>query len=264
MKAATQESFASTSLGNAGWGDLAKWQQEEKERGRKYPISRWYIRPTAAWLARMLAGSSVHPLQITCLGACFAALSAVIMLVWPTQLFPAAGCLLLAWECDRLDGLLARVQQRCSTFGAWLDAQLDEVLDLGLHAALAYVYQTLTHDATIWYLLAAFFSGKYFLVHGLQQESLLAKQISSAAKFRQHDQRNPEKSSALTLADCLKAAYHVPANADVRLHALLAAMLVGYWQPFGIWLELACFAGYYQLRAAARVGLLAWREGQGE
>ena len=77
---------------------------------------------------------------------------------------------LAAWFFDRADGLLARRQQTASAWGAWLDANVDELVDVGLHVAVAAAAATLTGSALPWALLVAFLAGKYLLVCGLALE----------------------------------------------------------------------------------------------
>ena len=54
----------------------------------------------------------------------------------------------------------------------------------------------------------------------------------------------------------LRAAYHLPGNADVRVHLLAAALVTGWFSA-----ELAVVAAYYNLRWIARYVLVARRLG---
>src|SRR6266436_9101612 len=50
----------------------------------------------------------------------------------------SAAALALALVLDTADGHLARLQGTASEFGRWLDALLDELSDMALHAAIAW------------------------------------------------------------------------------------------------------------------------------
>ena len=50
----------------------------------------------------------------------------------------ASASLAAALVLDTSDGHLARLQGTASEFGRWLDANLDELGDMALHAAIAW------------------------------------------------------------------------------------------------------------------------------
>lgn len=216
---------------------------EEARRAQNYPISRWYLRPLAALVARRLAYSTVRPWQVTVAGfgcTLLAALS-IALLSAPS----AVPCMLIlgAWFCDRLDGQLARRQGTASAFGAWLDANLDELADLTLQTSFAYASAAQLGNVA-WYLWGAFVTGKYLFMYGLTVEE------ATGAATTLHDAQQ-ETSLARRL-------YHLPANADVRVHLAAAAAFCG-WLGF----ELAFVAAYYQFRWMARYILVARRLREG-
>ena len=64
-------------------------------------------------------------------------------------------------------------------------------------------------------------------------------------------------SLSATATGWLRAAYHTPGNADVRVHLLAVAWLTGW-----LGAELAVVAVYYNLRWIARYVLVARRLGR--
>jgi phosphatidylglycerophosphate synthase len=218
----------------------------ETNRDVNYPLSRWYLRPLAVAYARQLAATRLRPWHVTLTGLGFA-LAAAATVIALRQFMPvAAGLLWAYWFCDRMDGPLARFQGAATARGAWLDANVDELVDLGLHSALACA-AALAGSTWSWHLFAAFLFGKYLLMYGLLVDQSSAQRRSIMSSM--------QEASMLALARRL---YHLPANADVRIHLLLAAMLTGQ-----LVLELALVAIYYNFRWLARYALLArrsWRK----
>lgn len=221
----------------------------ERQRADNYPLSRYYLRPLAARLAAALAPTAVRPSHITWLGALCAAAAAVAIIVGPAAWPWAAGLVLAYWFCDRADGVLARRQTTQSAAGAWLDANVDEAADLGLHVAVAWALSTQTGAAWPSWLLAAFLAGKYLLMYGLHFEQSLEREKDSTSKPNIAGQ--PEAGSR---PNTLRRLYHMPGNADVRIHVLAVALLTGWLAE-----ELAFFAAYYHLRWIVRYGLATRR-----
>lgn len=213
----------------------------------RYPISRWYVRPLAELVADTLVDCRLRPLHITLAGLVCGIAAAVSLTVWPTALYVGAALVLLSWFCDRLDGALARRQQTASAWGAWLDANADELVDLGVHAAVAYAASVATTSEWPWMFYVAFVFGKYQLMHGMSSEREILAAIPSAQTNDAPDEQ-PHRSS------WIKSLYHFPANADVRLHLLVIALLSGWLQT-----ELLVLALYYNARWLVRAGLVARR-----
>jgi phosphatidylglycerophosphate synthase len=205
----------------------------EIRHARDYPLARWYLRPLAGWLAARLAKAAIRPWHVTLLGLLVAAIAGLLLVVRP-DLAPACGLLaLLYWFCDRTDGQLARLQGTASRLGAWLDGNIDELVDLGLHLALAFAAAA-QGSRFAWPFLIAFFFGKYLLMYGLQSPPA-AGEPSVPAK-----------------QSLVRTLYHLPANADVRVHLLVLALATGWFTA-----ELALIAVYYNLRWMARYALMA-------
>lgn len=221
--------------------------RDEARRARRYPISRWWLRPAAGRLAAMLAPTRVRPVHLTVSGFLFGCAAAAVV-AWRPEWSPLAAVLVLvAWFFDRADGQLARRQNTVSRWGAWLDANVDETLDIALHVALAAAAASQTASPLPWFLLVAFLAGKHLFMYGLGVEEHVAGKEHVAVQ---------DAGQASTPAGRLRTLYHLPGNADVRVH-LLAAVLVTGW----FFLELFFVAAYYNLRWIARYVLLARRLG---
>lgn len=214
-----------------------------RRRARRYPISRWYLLPAAGRLAAALAPTRVRPVHLTFCGL-LAAAAAAAVLAWRPQAIPLAAALMLTyWFFDRADGLLARRQQTVSAWGAWLDGNVDELVDVVLHVATAAVVASQVAASWPWLLLIAFLAGKYLLMYGLALEEHARKQPAAVP-------------AAAKRSGLLCRAYHLPGNADVRVHLLVLALATGYLAA-----ELALVAVYYNLRWIVRYVLVARRLG---
>lgn len=219
--------------------NTAALDRVEADRAARYPISRWYLRPLAARLAKSLAATDVRPMHLTIAGGLVAAAAGILLVAQP-RLTPLAGLLVLtAWLCDRADGLLARRQNSETAFGAWLDANIDELVDVGLHAASCYAAAWLTGSRLPYLFFAAFVAGKHLFMYSVASE----REIETT-------NRAPAASPRSTLGRL----YHLPSNADVRTHLLAIALFTG-----ALTIELALVAAYYNLRWIARYALVAGR-----
>jgi len=208
-----------------------------------YPLSRWCLRPLAVALARCLAATPIRPGHLTLCGLTAAVAAAAVLSSGTTS--GISGLLvLLAWFFDRADGALARIQGSASRWGAWLDANVDELVDIGLHVTTAAAAAASSETDWPWCFLLAFIAGKYLFMHGLTGEGEAAKPF--------------EKMDSSTAANgprtWLRRAYHFPGNADVRIHLLAAALLTGWLTA-----ELCLIAVYYNFRWVARYVLVARR-----
>lgn len=100
------------------------------------------IGPYLAWpvdrLASLLARTGIPPNVITW--------SALVLNLWAGVLFAAgrfaaaAGMMMLAGLCDLLDGPVARLQNRVSKFGGFLDSILDRYSDLIIFLGILLYY----------------------------------------------------------------------------------------------------------------------------
>jgi GT2 family glycosyltransferase/phosphatidylglycerophosphate synthase len=238
--------FAPQQLLDEAGGEAAerrRWATHEARRDADFPFSRWYVRPAAMAIAERIARMGVRPTQVTLVGLLLAVTAAAVLLCSPASHLVAAGLILAAWLCDRIDGPLARRQNATSAWGAWLDANIDEGVDLGLHVAAAAAAAQSSDSPWPWTFLIAFLFGKYLLMHGLASDTA-------------HTHRSPmiEAAGANSHRSWLRTVYHLPGNADVRIHLLIAGVAFGLMT----W-ELAIIALYYNFRWIARYVLLARR-----
>ena len=218
----------------------------------RHPISRWYLMPLARAAARALARSAltrstIRPTHITLAGLVFAATAVGILLWLPATPAMAAVFVLAAWFCDRLDGLLARMTGTATAWGGWLDANVDELVDVATQTALAAAAASLSGSQLPWLLLAAFLAGKYLFMFGLGRPGY------NPAIVPTNIQCNCRAAARPTL---LRRLYHLPADADVRVHLLILALVTGCLTA-----ELAVVAVYYNFRWIVRYPLVARRLG---
>lgn len=208
---------------------------------RAFPCSQYYLRPLAIWLADRLAPTAVRPLHVTVAGAALT-LAAAALVAWglaPTAV--AAGLVLAAWLCDRVDGELARRQQTATAWGAWLDANLDELGDVVIHAAIAAALAWKLEASWPWALVSAFIAGKYLFAYGLPPSGSASPRSATA------DVESRPR-------ELVRWLYHLPGNADVRVHGLALLLACNLLE-----LELIWTAAYYNLRWIARYPLVARR-----
>ncbi len=239
----------------------------------RHPISRWWLLPVAERLSAALATTAVRPWHVTATGF-LASLAAAGALLWTAYPAAAAPLILLAWLCDRMDGELARRQGTATPLGAWLDANLDELADVGLQLAVAAAAARASGSAWPWACVIAFVAGKYLLSFGLTIErQVVAAETIRAAQNDAAITHGREGRETTDLGDeplrathpldpsrgdevrsFLQWCYHLPGNADVRVH-FLVFMLCARW----LTAELVVVALYYNLRWIARYVLVARR-----
>jgi hypothetical protein len=212
-------------------------------------------------LAAWLATTPVRPVHLT-LGGLTAVVGAVAVLVWRPEATPLAALLLLLyWFFDRADGELARQQQTVSAWGAWLDGNVDELADVALHVAAAAVVAGQVAASWPWWLLIAFLGGKHLFMYGLALEEH-ATQLGIAGDCPDSPGDCPDfRGAKMGLSPSedhswLRRAYHLPGNADVRVHLFALALITGW-----LAVELALVAVYYNLRWLVRYALVARRLG---
>lgn len=228
--------------------------QQDARPAAAFPLSRWYVVPLAHGIARLLKDTPVRPSQVTVLGLAMAGGAAAALVSGGGGWVPAA-LVALAWLCDRVDGPLARLQHTASAWGAWLDANVDELTDLGLHVAVAAAAARGSSSTLPWLLLVAFLLGKYLLMYGLHFEDEARRRFGSSPASPRAAPARPRTWKSW-LRNLLARAWHVPGNADVRVHLLVAALAAGQ-----LTLELAAVAVYYNLRWSGRYLLVARRLG---
>ena len=215
-----------------------------RDRDQAYPISRWYVIPVTRRIAAWLKPTRIRPNHVTLLGLLFGISAIGLLFAMPSATPVAAALILAAWFIDRTDGTLARGQNTASAFGTWLDANVDEFHDVAWHTATAYAAASLTSSQLPWFLLVGFLAGKYLFMNGLAEERALAPS----------DDTMQGVTTGSGFNRWIRSAYHLPGNADVRLHLLVVALLFGL--PM---VELALVAAYYNFRWIVRIGLIVQR-----
>lgn len=106
-----------------------------------------WARGLAEFVVRPLASSGVSPNTVTVLGFLFNLLTAAVL---ATGSLTVGGILLLlSGLFDMLDGALARVSERQSTFGAFLDSLLDRYSEAAVLLALIFVFTTRHATGTV-------------------------------------------------------------------------------------------------------------------
>jgi phosphatidylglycerophosphate synthase len=141
------------------------------------PIGKYTVRPAAMLLARILAKTAITPNQITAAGLVTGIISAALITFGQKYTIAAGGIvILLFWMLDMTDGQVGRLKNMCSDFGAWFDANTDQIVENLLYISIS-VGGYLHTNNTIYLLIGIFiFSGKfmYFQIL-LSRQSLLAK-----------------------------------------------------------------------------------------
>jgi phosphatidylglycerophosphate synthase len=213
--------------------------EEELIRRRTYqPIGRFWALGPARWLAAQLAPTRVTPNSVTIAsGALVLTASALVAIGGPAwgSRWLASASLALALVLDTADGHLARLQGTASEFGRWLDANLDELGDMSLHAAIA--WSAFARDGQPAWLVAgmAYAMGKYLFLVGTSTGSGLEISTSSAAP-----------SLAVTPPARLRSLALLAGHADIRWHLWIALAAVGRLD-----LALVAYALYFPARALA-------------
>jgi phosphatidylglycerophosphate synthase len=224
-------------------GDLEAASAEWTRRLFYQPIGHVWAWPLARWLARALQDTPIRPNHLT-LAACGFMLAAAACVVLGTSSTPmhiaAALALALGLVLDTADGHLARLQNTASASGRWLDALLDELSDMTLHASIGWAMTARASNAG-WLLAAfAYAAGKYLFTVA-RVESDIAHGIESRA---------PSASVLASSRSPLRRIVHALGHADIRWHLWIVLALLGR-------LEIALVV--YTLYYPARVLAIAWK-----
>jgi phosphatidylglycerophosphate synthase len=226
---------------------------EELTRRLTYqPIGKYWAFPLADRLAGWLRPTPIRPNAVTLASAALMLAAAALIAVGvagPAAAMGIAGAMALALVLDTADGRLARLQGTSSAFGRWLDEFLDEMVDLVLHAAIA--WSAFARDGRpIWLLLGiAYASGKY----------LFRIQSSLGDELEQRTNPGPGPTPTLVLdgrhhRGGLTAAARGLGHADFRWHlwiVLAAARRLD--------VALAGYAIYFPARVLAAAIRKGWR-----
>ncbi len=217
--------------------------EDELIRRRTYqPIGRFWALGPARLLARALKPTRVRPNAVTLASGAFVLAASTMVAMdgpaWASR-WLASVCLALALVLDTSDGHLARLQGTATEFGRWLDANLDELGDMALHASIAWA--AFARDGRPAWLLAGmlYAMGKYLFVVGSTSGAALEAipgPITPAIPTR------PAGLRSLAL---------LAGHADVRWHLWIVLAALGRLD-----VALVAYSLYFPARAIAG----AWRK----
>jgi CDP-alcohol phosphatidyltransferase len=211
------------------------------------PLGRFWALGPARALARALCPTSVRPNMLTVSAAALMLGGSAVVAFAPATLFSQiaiALALAAALVLDTADGHLARLQGTASEFGRWLDALLDELSDMVLHAAIAWA--AFSRDgAHGWLLLGMTYAmGKYVFLVG--NESWKEPEATPS----------PRALPMPMPASGPRAWVHRLGHADIRWHLWIVLAALGRLDA-----ALIAYTAYYPARALAGLIRKAARHG---
>ncbi len=213
---------------------LAGLHDEALRRRQYQPLGRFWAAAPSLSLARALSPTIIRPNHVTVAAGATMLTAASLVAFGRTsltaQVAPAAA-IAASLILDTADGHLARLQGSSSAFGRWLDANLDELGDMALHAAIAWSAFSRTGHAA-WLLLGmAYAASKYLFFFG----STSAREESPA----------PVPVLAVARPGVVRGLAHWIGHADIRLHVWIVLAALGRLE----W-ALIAYAGYFAARWA--------------
>jgi phosphatidylglycerophosphate synthase len=230
--------------------ELLSTAENELSRRLTYqPLGKYWAFPLARRLADRLCPTSIRPNAVT-------VASGLLMIGAATLVAAGAGdwlgrsvialALATALVLDTADGRLARLQGTYSAFGQWLDQVVDELVDLALHAAIAWAAFR-SHGSPLWLVVGIIYaSSKYlFLV-----ESLLGNELEQGEKLH----RTPTSAAGLSSESArsenmigrIASVVRFLGHADLRWHVWIILALLGRLD-----VALAGYALYFAFRSVA-------------
>jgi phosphatidylglycerophosphate synthase len=223
---------------------LAGADDELIRRGSYQPIGRYWALPPARLLARLLRPTRVRPNALTLASGVLVIGSAIAVAFGRGATASCHGpalALAIALVLDTSDGHLARLQGTASSFGRWLDASLDELGDMALHAAAAWA--AFVRDGLPGWLGVGmiYAMGKYLFF--VAQTNGGAPAEEPAARQMLEAPAHSRPSNGFNLA---RKALLLAAHADIRWHLWIVMVLLGRLD-----LALAAYAAYYPARVVA-------------
>ena len=228
---------------------------EELTRRLTYqPLGKYWAFPLAERLAERLRPTRVRPNAVTVASAALMLAAAAGVAAGGSGPAAAAGIALamaIALVLDTADGRLARLQGTSSAFGRWLDEFLDEMVDLALHAAIAWAAYA-RDGRPVWLLLGiAYVSGKYlFRVQSSLGDEL---QLRGATGPGPHVSFG---SGPIRRDHGLVGFIRLLGHADLRWHLWIVLAAFGRLD-----IALAAYAIYFPVRTFAGAIRKGWRHG---
>jgi phosphatidylglycerophosphate synthase len=220
--------------------------EAELTRRQSYqPLGRYWALLPAQAIARRLRPTRIRPNALTLASASLvvgASVAVAFLRATPWSHLAEALALALALVLDTSDGHLARIQGTASELGRWLDATLDELGDMSLHAAIAWsAFARDGHPG--WLLLGMLYGmGKYLFV------------VTTAAGQTEETKTGPARSPhstpvitslPVTLRQSrLKSWVRLTGHADIRWHLWIALAAIGRLDA-----ALIIYAVYFPARA---------------
>ena len=213
---------------------------DELVRRQTYqPLGRFWALGPARSLARWLKATPVTPNMVTLASGGLVLAASVAEGLgadsWTVRGFASAS-LALALVLDTADGHLARLQGSASEFGRWLDANLDELGDMTLHAAVA--WSCFVRDSSpAWLVVGMIYAmGKYLFVVGSQTGEVLENAPSASLPAIQGQ---PDRGRLRRVVVGL-------GHADIRWHLWIILAALGRLD-----VALGVYAAYFPVRALA-------------
>jgi CDP-diacylglycerol--glycerol-3-phosphate 3-phosphatidyltransferase len=214
-------------------------------------------------IARFLIRLGVSPNALTVMGLALTVLaSACYAISCPTRpawsldasaaangyLLLAFGFLLLCSACDMLDGAVARIANRKTVFGGFLDSTLDRYGDLAIFAGIALYYTRQTPGNLTYVLLCMLAVGNAFLIsytraraheaggtctvgYWQRGERMAAVLIATAAH---NIPALVLQQALLTLPTVLRRIFHAKAVLEGK-HPITDPRLGGWWLKIRLW-----------------------------
>lgn len=212
---------------------------DELQRRRSYqPLGRFWALAPARAIARALCPTAVRPNAVTLASGGLVLGSAGVVAFaggGPIARGVAAAGLALGLVLDTADGHLARLQGTASDFGRWLDAMLDELGDMALHAAIAWACYARS-GAAAWLVAGMAYAMSKSLFHfgNATAEASLAGEASR------------DGPSDPVWPDRLRRIVRGMGHADVRWHLWIVLAALGRLD-----VALVGYAAYFAARTAA-------------
>ncbi|WP_406695434.1 CDP-alcohol phosphatidyltransferase family protein [Singulisphaera sp. Ch08] len=219
--------------------------EAELTRRQSYqPLGRYWALAPAQLIARRLQPTRIRPNALTLASASLvmgAALAVAFLRSTPLTHLAEAIALALALVLDTSDGHLARIQGTASELGRWLDATLDELGDMALHAAIA--WSAFARDGHPGWLLLG-------MLYGMGKYVFVVTTAPGATEEKNGSARSPQRSAVTTSLPVtlrrsrLKAWVRLMGHADVRWHLWIALAVIGRLDA-----ALIVYAVYFPVRA---------------
>ena len=226
--------------------------EDELIRRRTYqPLGGYWAIGPARTLARWLRPTWVRPNGVTLASGGLVLTAAATVAFGPETWLArgvAAVALAVALVLDTADGHLARLQGTASEFGRWLDANLDELGDMALHAAIAWAaFARSGHP--VWLVAGMVYAmGKYLFMVGAH--------LGEALEPSTPGQPALAEIAARSWLGKIRGAVIALGHADVRWHLWIVLAALGRLD-----LALVTYAAYFPARAAAGLARKVARHG---